>query len=179
MIAPSADPTRATAIATGVVAVGHCNGQDARAAGFDCARYDRRGSMSRFSDDAGPADARATARRSRLRFELFFASAWLGFGLFLLPAMIFAVGVLLLGPYGEGAGLGRFYLDFYADLGRPSGRTWAIALGPLLLVTFVRLVFVGTSKPADDDIAQQDPPSRARNRSAAAAQRVEPRIGLD
>src|SRR5512138_3954504 len=85
--------------------------------------------------------------RRRLRFELVFASIWLGVGLFLLPALIYGVGILLLGPYGDGFGLGRFYADFFADLVEPSGRAWALALGPVLLITVLRLLFLDLRAP--------------------------------
>lgn len=151
-------------------------------------------------------------RRRRLRFELIFASAWLAFGLFVLPALIYAVGNVLLGPYGPDqggadAGLGSFYGDFFGDLAELSGRTWAIVLGPLLLVTLVRALFFGmaASSPDQDDAAQAggherspaaqvpDPSRRAArpvapdkpHRPAAPSARtsrparIEPRIGSD
>ena len=70
----------------------------------------------------------------RLRFELIFASIWLGVGLFLVPALIFWVGIAMLGPYGEGtgAGLGTFYADFFGDLATGEVRAWLLALGPLI-----------------------------------------------
>ena len=89
-------------------------------------------------------DARQPLSTPRLRFELIFASIWLAVGLFVLPAPIFAVGGALLGPYGENGGrLGRFYGDFFGDLAEPSVRAWAIALGPLVLISLLRLVFAG------------------------------------
>lgn len=115
----------------------------------------------------------------RLRFELIFGSAWLGVGLFLMPALIFMVGVTLLGPYREGSGLGRFYVDFFGDLAEPSGRAWLIALGPLLLISLLRAVFIGTRKGpgepnSEDDASHQPPPRKKSDHS-----RVEPRVGLD
>src|ERR1044071_10234480 len=81
--------------------------------------------------------------RRRVRFEAIFASIWLAVGLFVLPAAIFAVGGALLGPYGENGRLGRFYGDFFGDLAEPSMRAWAIVLGPLALVSVLRLIFAG------------------------------------
>lgn len=139
---------------------------------------------------AGPADPEtdpeihSTERRSRrLRFELIFASVWLALGLFLLPGLIYGVGTALLGPYGaggEGAGLGGFYGDFFADLAVPSGSAWVIAVGPLLLINLVRALFLGmesrVAEPGAEDAAPQ--PSRPPDRSARPA-RVEPRIGSE
>lgn len=111
----------------------------------------------------------------RLRFELIFASAWLAVGLFLMPAIIYYVGSSLMGPYGanaaESLGMGRFYADFFGDLAEPSVRAWSIALGPLLLVSLVRAIFIGV-QPRDPAAAQQHrrpPPSEHT--------RLEPRIG--
>lgn len=116
--------------------------------------------------------------RSRLRFELIFASTWLAVGLFVLPALIFWVGAALLGPYAESGGsIGRFYADFFADLGEPSGRAWTLTLGPLVLVSLIRLIFVGLpERKVDgtdaDHAAQQE-------KKTAGHTRVEPRIGSD
>lgn len=116
--------------------------------------------------------------RRRLRFELVFASIWLGFGLFLLPALIYAVGILLLGPYGEGSGLGRFYADFFGDLVEPSGRAWALVLGPLVLISVLRLLFLDVrARPSADDEADDSP--RAPPPPAREHARVEPRVSLE
>jgi hypothetical protein len=131
---------------------------------------------------------------NRLRFELIFASLWLAFGLFLLPALIFSVGGLLLGPYGENAGLSTFYIDFFGDLADLSGRAWSIALGPLLLISLLRAVFIGVRPKSavssvedgrDDEptpvTARRAPPPPARKpvKRAARPSRVEPRMGAD
>jgi hypothetical protein len=119
----------------------------------------------------------ATHSRSRVRFELIFAAVWLVVGLLLLPALIFAVGGSLLGPYGDNGGLGRFYGDFFGDLGEPSVRAWAIALGPLVLISILRLVFVGTGREperiVDEDEERPLPP---RRHAAEDHRRVEPRV---
>ncbi|MGH8177267.1 MAG: hypothetical protein ACREV5_13485 [Steroidobacter sp.] len=129
--------------------------------------------MSASSDDTPPT---ASGARERLRFELILASIWLGVGLFLLPAIIYIVGVPVLGAYGENQGLGAFYMDYFRDLAEPSGRTWAIALGPLLIVLLVRAVFLGVRPAASDagDAAHNAPP-----RKPADQARVEPRVSSD
>ncbi|HEY0941244.1 MAG TPA: hypothetical protein VGE08_14185 [Steroidobacter sp.] len=128
-------------------------------------------------------------RSNRLRFELIFASLWLAFGLFVLPALIFWVGSSLLEAYGENAGLSTFYVDFFGDLADGSGRAWTLALGPLLLIYVLRAIFIGVkSAPAaqadgDDEIPspvrrappKKEPAKRAPTRPA----RVEPRMGSD
>lgn len=140
-------------------------------------------------------DLSAEQRRGRrLRFELIFASLGLAFGLFLLPALIFWVGAALLGSYGENAGLSKFYVDFYADLADGSGRTWTIALGPLVLVYVLRAVFIGVrpknveAEDSDDVLPEprrpappprREIPVRKEKSSSARAARVEPRMGSD
>jgi hypothetical protein len=115
-------------------------------------------------------------RRRRARFELIFASIWLAVGLFVLPATIFVVGGAVLGPYGDDGGLGRFYGDFFGDLAEPSVRAWAIALGPLALVSILRLVFVGAGR--GPEVAQAEPSAPSR-RPAEDQRRVEPRVSTD
>jgi hypothetical protein len=122
------------------------------------------------------ADVAASSRyRRRARFELIFASIWLAVGLFVLPATIFTVGGALLGPYGENGGLGRFYGDFFGDLAEPSVRAWAIALGPLALISLLRLVFAGAGR--EPEKPQEERP--APRRSAEDNRRVEPRVSTD
>lgn len=129
-------------------------------------------------------DNRAPKRRAR--FELIFASVWLAVGFFILPAVIYLVGTLLLGPYGtteaDGGGLGSFYGDFFADLVEPAGRVWVLVLGPLVVISLLRLLFLNFSRtdPQDrptearesDLSVQREPPRRAR-------ERVEPRVSAD
>jgi hypothetical protein len=129
--------------------------------------------MNVASIDASPSAGRP---HSRLRFELIFASAWLAAGLFVLPGVIYAVGATLLGPYGDAKGVGTLYGDFFRDLAEPSGRAWALALGPLTIVTLIRAVFLGMrTPPREADDAPQAPSARAPTDHV----RVEPRVGLD
>jgi hypothetical protein len=123
-----------------------------------------------------------TSRHHRMRFELIFASVWLGIGFFLLPALVFWVGVTLLGPYGEGqgAGMGTFYGDFYGDLASGEMRAWSLALGPLVLITALRAVFVGTRrKPEAAEPLEEPPAGETATARAAESRRLEPRIGAD
>ena len=113
---------------------------------------------------------------SRLRFELIFASIWLAFGLFVLPALIYGVGALLLGPYGENQGLGTFYADFFGDLVAPTGRAWALALGPLVLISVLRLLFLDVKPKIEDD--EPEPP-RVPSPPRRDPARVEPRVSLE
>jgi hypothetical protein len=130
------------------------------------------------ADMDAPEIAAGDRYRRRLRFEAIFASIWLAIGLFALPAAIFAVGGALLGPYGENAGLGRFYGDFFGDLAEPSIRAWAIALGPLALISILRLVFAGTGRGLQSPSVSQDA-SAAPRRTQEETRRVEPRIGTE
>lgn len=127
--------------------------------------------------DASP-DANPDARpRHRLRFELIFGSILLGFGLFALPGIIYWVGTALLGPYAEGAGAGTFYGDFFGDLATGSMRAWMLALGPLALISLIRLIFLRrpTDAGATADVAAPQP----RPAPQPEHRRVEPRVSLD
>jgi hypothetical protein len=141
-----------------------------------------------------PADELSDEQRRgrRVRFELIFNSLWLALGLFLLPAMIFWVGTPALGPYaeptgtGNGAGISTFYIDFFGDLAEGSGRAWSIALGPLVLISILRALFIGVKDtPRSDVIDEDEPPVRrapstpAVNKTGNRPSRVEPRMGAD
>lgn len=135
----------------------------------------------------------APRTRSRTGFELILGSSLLAFGLFVLPTAVFFVGQALLGPYGEvaagreSAGLGAFYANFFGDLASFSGRAWGLALGPLVLISCIRLLFVRRTGAEPDDAGNDVPPprspprpqprvERARPRGEAGGRRVEPRI---
>ena len=121
---------------------------------------------------------RRTSSRSRARLELIIAGAALVFGLLVLPGLIYVVGGALMGPYGENRGLGSFYGDFFRDLVEPSGRAWSLALGPLVLLSAVRAMFIGVKGPPDAARVEREA-DEARPRRRDEAQRVEPRVTLD
>jgi hypothetical protein len=118
-----------------------------------------------------------------VRFELIFASIWLAVGFFVIPALIYLVGTLLLGPYGaseaDGAGLGSFYGAFFSDLVEPAGRVWVLALAPLVVISLLRLIFLNFKAAQSHDEptvshreTQPEPQRRTR-------ERVEPRVSGD
>ncbi|HMN43088.1 MAG TPA: hypothetical protein PKE27_00805 [Povalibacter sp.] len=127
--------------------------------------------MTRSSSAENPSNAH------RLRFELIAASLLLAFGLFVLPAPVYWVGSTLLGPYGKDAGMGTFYGDFFGDLAIGGIRAWALALGPLIIVEIVRLLFLRRAGPDSSD-AHAAPPQTSPRRDAEG-RRVEPRVSLD
>lgn len=112
----------------------------------------------------------AASSNHRLRFELILGSLLLGFGLFALPALIFWVGTALLGPYGTDGTVGMFYSDFYGHLATGSGRAWTLVLGPLVMVSLLRLLFLRRPAPTDEPAPPRQMPEASENR------RVEPRI---
>ena len=119
-----------------------------------------------------PHKATDEPTRNRLRFELIFASACVGFGLLVLPALIYWMGAMMLGPYGEEAGLGTFYLDFFRDLAEPTARAWTLLLGPLATLSVLRLIFRKPSGPVL--IEPEAPPA-----NPPGPRRVEPRVSAD
>jgi hypothetical protein len=129
---------------------------------------------TRSTDDIELPDA-----GSRLRFELIIGSIWLAIGLFVVPALIYWVGTDLLGPYGEKAGLSTFYGAFFADLASAAPRAWLLALGPLLLTSVVRLIYIGAGSraPAAKDSDDDQPPSKPVRQVVKERERVEPRVG--
>jgi hypothetical protein len=127
------------------------------------------------NDSAG----RRTGSRSRARLELLIAGIAVAFGVLVLPGLIYLVGGALMGPYGENRGLGSFYGDFFRDLVEPSGRAWALALGPLVLASAVRAVFIGVKGPQEAAGVQREGNETLPRRRTDEAQRVEPRVTLD
>lgn len=120
-----------------------------------------------------PAASPPTGRYS-LQFEAWLAVGLIGFGLFVLPALIYATGSLLLGAYGGGEHIGSFYGDFFRDLGA-TPQTWGLVLGPYVLVQLARLIFRDTSE-SEPPAASCEP---ARSSSASAPrERREPTIKL-
>jgi hypothetical protein len=81
-------------------------------------------------------------RRLRLpqgiRGELLLAGACLCLGLLLMPCLIWITGRAVLGSYAHGS-VFALLGDFFAGLSRGSLPFWAIALGPWLLLQFVRI----------------------------------------
>ncbi|MFL6549296.1 MAG: hypothetical protein ACJ8OJ_11415 [Povalibacter sp.] len=107
------------------------------------------------------------------------ASLLLALGLFVLPAVIFWIGASMLGPYGTGqsGNLGTFYGDFFGDMASGSVRTWCLALGPLVVVSLVRLIFL--RRPEEPTETSEASPPRTVTPKSSAGRRVEPRISLD
>ena len=121
----------------------------------------------------------------RLRFELIAGSVLLALGLFAVPAVVYLVGIKMLGPYGEGSGLGTFYANFFGDLASGTGRAWSLALGPLVVISLVRLLFLkraGNSpgdRAGDDEDVDAAPRQAPAREAAAGGRRREPSVNLD
>lgn len=76
------------------------------------------------------------------RREMLLFAVLAGLGLLLFPALVYGVGVLLLGEYRAGASAGAFYADLYAELAAPSPWAWLLVLGPWLGVQWLRLLWL-------------------------------------
>jgi hypothetical protein len=72
------------------------------------------------------------------RRELRIAALWFGFGLLLMPFLIYLAGVLTLGPY-EG-GLPSFLGSLIFAFVTATPTAWLLVAGPYLLFTAVRLL---------------------------------------
>ena len=89
--------------------------------------------------------ARLLARlrdQSRTRRELTALAIALASGVLLLPWLIWAAGKTVLGPYAHGGAL-QFWRDFFVGLGHGSTVFWMVALGPLIFMLIVRLIYYG------------------------------------
>jgi hypothetical protein len=76
-----------------------------------------------------------------LRREAIVLAVCGGFGLLVLPALVYLVGERLLGEYQPGATMGTFYADIYGQLATPSVWAWLLVLGPWLAILLLRLLW--------------------------------------
>jgi hypothetical protein len=74
-----------------------------------------------------------------LRRDLSWLLAALLFGLFVLPFLVHATGLRVLGPYAGGTA-GAFLADYFSSLAALRWHAWTLALGPALLVLCWRLI---------------------------------------
>jgi hypothetical protein len=77
-------------------------------------------------------------RRARLRRELLIFAIVGGFGLVVLPFLVYFAGAATLGPY-EG-GLGTFLVKLYGDLIRLTPAALGLTFGPYALIQGARLL---------------------------------------
>lgn len=100
-----------------------------------------------------------------LRREALLFAVLAGFGLLVLPAMVYAVGQVLLGEYRPDATVGTFYGDLYGYLAEPSLWAWLLVLGPWLTVQFLRLLWLPLRPlmrgPAEEPAATAEKPPDA------------------
>jgi hypothetical protein len=87
---------------------------------------------------------RSFADMSRVSRELIILGGALIIGLVLVPLAIWFVGNRILGPYTHGtntrAGPLALLGDFFTGLAHGLVSFWAVALGPAVIILFVRLV---------------------------------------
>jgi hypothetical protein len=98
-----------------------------------------------------------------LRREAFVLAGFGGFGLLILPALVYLVGQQLLGDYRPGATVGTFYADLYSQLGAFSPWAWALVLGPWLAIQLLRLLWLPLRRAtprAPHESAQKRPATR-------------------
>jgi hypothetical protein len=79
-----------------------------------------------------------TMRPMKLRRDTLWLLAALFFGLFVLPFLVHATGLRVLGPYAGGTA-GAFLADYFSSLATLRWHAWTLALGPPLLVICWRL----------------------------------------
>ena len=95
-----------------------------------------------MSDAAKSAAPGPLARR--LRFEAILAGILLLLGFAALPACVYLVGQRILGDYG--GGLGAFYGDLYAALGRGEPGAWILLGSPFLGIELLRVLTIPLRK---------------------------------
>jgi hypothetical protein len=103
-----------------------------------------------------------------LRREGLLLAIFGGFGLLVLPALVYLVGQVLLGEYRPGAGMGAFYADFYGHLAGASPWAWLLVFGPYLAIQLLRLLWLPLG------LMVHRP--RRRERESRNEERIEPTI---
>ena len=114
---------------------------------------------------------------SRWRKEAVLAIGCIAVGLLILPALIYLVGIQILGTYGGGPHIGSFYGDFLRNLGAGVVRTWFIVLAPYLLLSLLRLIFWPWGRKLPDNQPGPGPsakPAQAPATSPVPRERREP-----
>jgi len=79
-----------------------------------------------------------SSQGGRLHREAIYLALLAGFGLLVMPFLVYLAGVSSLGPYegGLAAFLGSLYKAFFTL----DGAAWALLLGPYVLFTAIRLL---------------------------------------
>jgi hypothetical protein len=88
-----------------------------------------------------------SATTRRLRRELLILGIALFCGFVAIPLAIWLVGNRILGPYSHGqdtsnGGPMRLLGDFFTGLGHGSTIFWCVVIGPYVIVSFVRLLYL-------------------------------------
>ena len=76
---------------------------------------------------------------SRANKELLLASLLLGFGLLVLPYAVYAVGIVIVGPYEGTDGPFGLHLAIWEALARGEWAAWVLVTTPYVVVMLLRL----------------------------------------
>src|SRR6201985_397715 len=99
-----------------------------------------------------PVTARDSTAGKVLRRELLVLGVALLCGLVLIPLAIWMVGNRILGPYTHGldptaGGPSRLLADFFAGLGHGSVIFWCVGVGPYVILSLGRLLYLFLRSP--------------------------------
>jgi hypothetical protein len=91
-----------------------------------------------------PADS-PESRQKRVIFEAMVGAGALMCGLLVSPTLFYLMAPKLIGHYthadGKAQGVGVFLGDYFGDLAQGSEMAWIVALGPLLMLSFARVMW--------------------------------------
>ncbi len=76
----------------------------------------------------------------RIKTEGLLFLGLIALGMWLVPALIFLVGNLILGPYGDFDTLASFYIDLFGSLLVGRGIAWLLVSSPYLFLSLIRLL---------------------------------------
>ena len=80
------------------------------------------------------------------RREAMIAALLLGFGVVILPSLVYLVGIVIVEPYEGENGLATLYGSILSGLVKPELPAWLLVLGPYVVIQLVRLALVGRGK---------------------------------
>jgi hypothetical protein len=103
-------------------------------------------------------------------------------GLVVVPLLIWVVGNRILGPYTHGnnlhAGPMALLGDFYEGLSKGWPSYWIVAVGPLVIIVFVRAAWE-LIVPRRNAASKPPPPPPQNKSNKASKTRIEPYVAKD
>ncbi|HEY5623263.1 MAG TPA: hypothetical protein VIV14_05845 [Gammaproteobacteria bacterium] len=93
----------------------------------------------------------------RVGKEIFIGLILLGFGFFALPAIVYSVGIRIVGDYGAEGGVDTLMSHVRSDLAAGNIFAWLLVLSPYVIVQLLRLArYLWRAKPGVTEVTVSD-----------------------